>query len=208
MTSQKTNPLLGWIIGLLLPVMIAFAGVAVYQKLGTQVPKQVSEDPSDPRIYLNRLPIVSTEKAEAFRGLDSLDISLSGTVVPYRQLTIAAEVSGRVVYKSDQCQIGKYVHAGDVLFRLNPKDYELEVERLTALKESEYAQQRELDQELSNIKRSLLLAEEELGLQEKEIKRLESLPAGFASDTEQDQARRQRLAATNQVVTLQNQMQL
>jgi len=208
MTSQKTNPLLGWVIGLLLPVMIAFAGVAVYQKLGTQVPKQVSEDPSDPRIYLNRLPIVSTEKAEAFRGLDSLDISLSGTVVPYRQLTIAAEVSGRVVYKSDRCQIGKYVHEGDVLFRLNPKDYELEVERLTALKESEYAQQRELDQELSNIKRSLLLAEEELGLQEKEIKRLESLPAGFASDTEQDQARRQRLAATNQVVTLQNQMQL
>lgn len=208
MKSRKPNPLYGWIVGLFVPILVALAGVAIFQKLGIQKPEQVAEDPSDPRVYLSRLPIVSTESVAAFQGLETLDIQLSGTVVPYRQLTIAAEVAGRVIYKSELCRIGRYVHAGDVLFRLNPRDYELEVERLTAMKESEYAQQRELDQELSNIKRSLNVAEEELLLQEKEIKRLDSLPQGVASDTERDQARSRLLASTNQVVTLQNQLQL
>ncbi|MFM8401814.1 MAG: hemolysin D, partial [Pirellula sp.] len=94
------------------------------------------------------------------------------------------------------------------MLKLNPKDYELEIERITSLKESEYAQQRELEQEISNIKRSLVLAEEELELQEKELSRLAALPEGFASDTERDQARRQRIASANQVVTFQNQLQL
>jgi multidrug efflux pump subunit AcrA (membrane-fusion protein) len=206
--SRKPNPLYGWLIGLFIPILVALAGVAIFQKLGVQKPEQVAEDPSDPRVYLSRLPIVSTESVAAFQGLETLDIQLSGTVVPYRQLTIAAEVAGRVIYKSELCRIGRYVHAGDVLFRLNPRDYELEVERLTAMKESEYAQQRELDQELSNIKRSMKVAEEELLLQEKEIKRLDALPQGVASDTERDQARSRLLSSTNQVVTLQNQLQL
>lgn len=208
MNSKKPSPLYGWIVGLLIPILVALAGVAIFQKLGVQKPEQVVEDPSDPRVYLSRLPIVSTESVAPFQGLETLDIQLSGTVVPYRQLTIAAEVAGRVIYKSELCRIGRYVHAGDVLFRLNPRDYELEVERLTAMKESEYAQQRELDQELSNIKRSLKVAEEELAIQEKEIQRLDSLPLGVASDTERDQARSRLLASTNQVVTLQNQLQL
>jgi biotin carboxyl carrier protein len=194
MTDKKTltisNVMLGWLI----PIAIATLGVLAFLGLGKQTPKQVGTDPSDPRVILTKMPMVDVDTMEKFQGIETLDIDLSGT--------------GRVVYKSDQCRIGRYVNRGDLLLKLNPKDYELEIERITSLKESEYAQQRELEQEISNIKRSLALAEEELELQEKELSRLAALPEGFASDTERDQARRQRIASANQVVTFQNQLQL
>ncbi|MEI6525166.1 MAG: HlyD family efflux transporter periplasmic adaptor subunit [Planctomycetota bacterium] len=208
MTDSLKSNLSGLVLGWLLPLAIAAAGVFVFLSLGKQTPKQVGSDPSDPREILTKMPMVNIDTTRDFRGIETLDIDLSGTVVPFRQVTIAAEVPGRVVFKSDLCRIGRYVNRGDLLFKLNPKDYELEIERITALKESEYAQQRELEQEISNIKRSLALADEELALQEKELARLASLPEGIASETERDQSKRQRIVSANQVVTFQNQLQL
>ncbi len=208
MTDKKTSTISNVILGWLIPIAIVTLGVLAFLGLGKQTPKQVGNDPSDPRVILTKMPMVNVDRMEDFEGIETLDIDLSGTVVPFRQVTIGAEVAGRVVYKSDQCRIGRYVNRGDLLLKLNPKDYELEIERITSLKESEYAQQRELEQEISNIKRSLALAEEELELQEKDLSRLASLPEGFASDTERDQVRRQRIASANQVVTFQNQLQL
>jgi multidrug efflux pump subunit AcrA (membrane-fusion protein) len=208
MTESKKSSLSKLLLGWLIPIAIVAAGVAAYLGLGQQAPKQVENDASDPQVILTRMPMVTIDRLEQFQGIETLDVELSGTVVPYRQVTIGAEVPGRVVFKSDKCRIGRYVNLGEPLLKLNPKDYELEIERITALKETEYAQQRELDQEISNIKRSLVLAEEELALQEKELTRLASLPEGFASETERDQAKRQRIVSANQVVTFQNQWQL
>ncbi|MBM3963999.1 MAG: hypothetical protein FJ308_02880 [Planctomycetes bacterium] len=208
MTQPDKNSLKSWFIGLGLPVAIVGLGVWIYLALGTQKPKQVNQDTANPRVVLSKLPIISVGSVMAFEGIPTLDINLSGTVVPFRQINLAAEVAGRVLYKSDECRIGRYVHEGDVLFRIDPTDYKLDVERLTALRESEYAQQHELDQELSNAKRSLALAEEELALLDKEVARIDALPEGFASGTEKDQAKRQRLMSENQVVTIQNQLRL
>lgn len=208
MTDKKNSALAKLMWGWLLPIAIAALGILVFLSLGKQTPKQVGSDPSDPRVILTKMPMVNIDNLMDFHGIETLDIDLSGTVVPFRQVTIGAEVPGRVVFKSDLCRIGRYVNRGDLLLKLNPKDYELEIERITSLKEAEYAQQRELEQEISNIRRSLVLAEEELELQEKELSRLAALPEGFASDTERDQARRQRISSANQVVTFQNQLQL
>ncbi len=208
MTNRRSNQLLSWFLGAILPTIVLTLGVGAVLVLGTQKPNQIIEDLSDPRIQLMKMPIVSVDTIQPYEGLESLDVELSGTVVPYRQITLAAEIAGRVLYKSDECRIGRYVHTGDVLFRIDPKDYEFEVERLTALKESEYAQQKELDQELANSNLSLELANEELALQEGELARMESLPAGFASATEMDQVKRQRITSANQVVSIQNQLRL
>ncbi len=99
-----------------------------------------------------------------------------------------------------------FVEAGAVLFKLDETDYRLEVDRLAAMRDSEYAQQKELDQEVANAKRSLELADQDVALQEKELERLERLPAGFASATELDQARRLRLSAATQRLAIQNQL--
>lgn len=208
MTQPDQNSLKSWFVGLGLPIAIVGLGIGIYLALGTQKPKQVNQDAANPRVVLSRLPIIGVDSVRAFEGIPTLDINLSGTVVPFRQINLAAEVAGKVIYKSEECRIGRYVHEGDVLFRIDPTDYNLDVERLTALRESEYAQQHELDQELSNAKRSLALAEEELALFDKEVARIDTLPEGFASGTEKDQAKRQRLMSENQMVTIQNQLRL
>ena len=208
MTNKKSRAFESWVIGLFLPMTVVLLGVMSFLYLGKQKPKQVGEDPSDPRVQLVKMPIAGIDSVRSFQGLETLDILISGTVVPFRQITLASEIAGRVQFKSEDCRIGRFVHAGDLLFRIDPKDYELEVERLSALRESEYAQQHELDQELANANRSLNLANEELALQEKELARIESLGSGFVSETEIAQTRRARIAAANQAVTIQNQLRL
>jgi multidrug efflux pump subunit AcrA (membrane-fusion protein) len=208
MNASKPSFFSKFLLGWLIPIAIVALGVMVFKWLGVQAPKQVGSDPSDPRVVISKMPMVTIDRMQEYQGIETLDIDLSGTVVPFRQVTIGAEVAGRVVFKSDLCRIGRFVNRGDLLLKLNPKDYELEIERLVSLKESEYAQQRELEQEIANLKRSMTLAEEELALQEKELARIAAIPEGFASDTEKDQARRQRIASANQVLTFQNQLQL
>ncbi len=176
--------------------------------MGKSKPSEVASEGSDPVSRLARLPVVFAKPVVPFEGIQNLDIDVTGVVVPFRQVTIAAEVGGRVAFKSDACRIGRYVEAGEVLFKLDATDYQLEVERLAALRDSEYAQQKELDQEIANAQRSLELAEQEVSLQEKELQRLEKLPSGFASATELDQARRIQLTASTQRLTIQNQLEM
>lgn len=196
------------LFGVLIPVGMLAVGFGAFVVMGKQLPKQAAVEGKDTITKLRKLPIVAVGQIESSAALASLDVAVSGTVVPYRQINLAAEIAGLVRIKSDNCQIGRYVNKGDILFELDSTDTELEIERLEALKETELAQQRELDQEISNAKKSLELAEEELALNEKELKRLGSLAKGFASENELDQSRRQRVTSANARLTIQNQLQM
>ena len=196
------------LFGVLIPVGMLAVGFGAFVVMGKQLPKQAAVEGKDTITKLRKLPIVAVGQIESSATLASLDVAVSGTVVPYRQINLAAEIAGLVRIKSDNCQIGRYVNKGDILFELDSTDTELEIERLEALKETELAQQRELDQEISNAKKSLELAEEELALNEKELKRLGSLAKGFASENELDQSRRQRVTSANARLTIQNQLQM
>ena len=202
--SQAVNLLFGGI----LPTLLVIASIAVFVAMGSQQPKQIAASGNDAVSKMAKLPIVGVQAIEQYSGLDSLDVDLTGTVVPYRHVTLGAEIAGRVLFKSDECRIGRYVHKGDVLIKIDPIDFKLEVDRLAALRDSEYAQQKELDQERSNAKKSLTLSEEDFLLQEKELKRLELLPNGFASASELDQARRLRITSASQRQSIQNQLQM
>lgn len=206
--SPAANPIRTVFYALILPSAFVAIGIGAFVSMGTQTPREARRDGMDPASKLARLQIVSVAPIEAYSGNKSLDISLNGTVVPFRRITLAAEVGARVKSKSTNCRLGRYVKKGEILFQLDATDFELEMQRLQALRDSEYSQQRELDQEVSNAKRSLELADEEVALQEKEIKRLESLPSGLVSESELDQARRTRLSSANQRLTIQNQLQV
>jgi multidrug efflux pump subunit AcrA (membrane-fusion protein) len=197
-----------WLVGAVLPIFISLVGLGLYWQLGSSEPKRVGTDGKDPASLLAKLAIISVDKILPFGTDQSLDIEVSGTVVPYRQITVAAEIPGRIKTKNELCRVGHFVKEGDLLFELDATDFQLDVDRLTALRDAEYAQQRELDQELANAERSLELAEQEVVLQEQEISRLERLPDGFASQSELDQAKRIRLASQNQRLTIQNQTAL
>lgn len=64
------------------------------------------------------------------------ELSLTGTVAARTLTHIVPEVQGRIVEVSDAFRAGGYLNAGDVLFRIDPSDYELAVERTLAEIES------------------------------------------------------------------------
>ena len=89
-------------------------------------------------------------------------MDVDGTVVPFREAQVAAEIAGRIIEKSVKCEAGQYVQTGDLLMKIDSTDYELEVERLTRMKEQEYQALKELDQEIINTRRLQKIAEQGL----------------------------------------------
>lgn len=169
----------------------------------------------------SRRPAADTSRVGRLRGLEpvrvtpiqtlaesgeSLQLRVDGTVVPFREVQVATEVAGRIVVKSEECAAGNYVSEGTLLVRIDPTDYELDVERFTRQLEQAYEALREVDQEVVNTRRLIEVAEMDFELQAREVKRLESLPSGYASEGELDQARRAELQANRQLVTYQNQL--
>jgi RND family efflux transporter MFP subunit len=109
------------LISLLLPVVIlAAAGVAVYYLFNT-TPKV--ERKAEKKL----IPIVDARpinRAPIARIVDG-----AGTVVPAREVEIFPEVSGRVVERHINLEIGGIVPKGDVLVRIDPEEYELALEQ-------------------------------------------------------------------------------
>lgn len=197
------------VLGVMLPVAIVAAGVFGFIALGEAKPEQKAAAGDDIASRLAALPEAEVARIQAFdTSKQTLDIELQGNVVPFRELMIGAEVTGRVVFKDPNCRQGRYVTKGQVLFRIDPQDYELEVQRLGKMREQDYASLRELDQEEANIQKSLDVATDELKLHDAELQRLTQLREGIVSVTELDAARRARLASLNQQVSIQNQLDL
>lgn len=197
------------VLGLALPIAIVAGGVFAFLALGEAKPEQKKAAGTDFASLLATLPEAEVSQVKAFDvSNQSLDIELQGNVVPFRELMIGAEVTGRIVYKDPNCRQGRYVTKGQVLFRIDPQDYELEVQRLGKMREQDYASLRELDQEEANIQKSLEVATDELELHDAELQRLTQLREGIVSVTELDAARRARLASLNQQVSIQNQLDL
>ena len=136
-----------------------------------------------------------------------LELVIDGSVVPFHEARVAAEVAGRVIFKSDHCEAGSFVREGDVLMRIDPTDMELEVERLSRLRDQEYRALAEVDQEMANTTRSLEVARADVKLKQKEVERQQSLKT-FASQSEVDASMSALLQASQQLVTLENQLDL
>ena len=207
--SPRRNFTQSLLINFLAPVALIAAAVFIFLSLGTvQPPKRPEED----RSRSGRLRSLTPIRVEPIQAVDTqktpLFLSVDGTVVPYEEANVAAEVSGRIVEKHERCQAGSSVRKGDLLMRIDAEDYLLEVQRLTQLKDQEYQRIQETDQQMLNSQRLIEVAIQDVGIQEKEIQRLKALPDGFASQTEIDQANRVLLAAKQQLVTLENQLAL
>jgi len=59
-------------------------------------------------------------------------VSATGTIQPEREITLTPQVSGRVIWKADNFVPGGFFAAGDLLFRIEPVDYELALARAQA----------------------------------------------------------------------------
>ena len=186
------------IVGWVTPLVILAMGVAAFAMLGRQAPpeRRTAERPS--------AALVRT--AEVAAETDGLTLRLDGTVVPLREVTLAAEVPGRVRHKTEACEAGRFVAQGTLLFEIDPRDYELDVARL----ERELTQARlsieEVDEEIAQNATAGDLAGRQLDLARREVRRLDALKAGrIVTETEHDRAVRDELSATTSLTNLQGQ---
>jgi multidrug efflux pump subunit AcrA (membrane-fusion protein) len=149
--------------------------------------------------------LVSVAEIRPYNG--PLTLELTGLVVPFREITIISEVTGRVVEKAEEFRAGHFVKAGTVLMTVDQTDYDLEISRLEAELEQSSSSLAELEVEIRGAKELVQIAANDLQLQEADFQRKRDANAGF-SQTELDQVQRSVLAAQNVLSTQSNRLSL
>jgi hypothetical protein len=191
---KRLQGILGWIA----PLVILGAAIAVFLLMGSQPPPQ-RVDADAPAAVPVRTAVVAAHEG-------GIDIESDGVVVPLREVTLAAEVSGRVLEKSSACRSGQYVTKGTVLFRIDPRDYELDVARLERELQQAVLTIDEIDEELTQNAESVELSKRQLEIAKREANRLDTLAQGrIVTESAADQAARDELTTTNTLSNLQGQ---
>ena len=186
--------ILGWIV----PLVVLGGGIAAFMFMGSQPPPERKQ--AD---VAGATPVRTTDVRVETGGLT---IEADGVVVPLREVTLAAEVSGRVFRKSEACNEGQFVKAGTPLIEIDRRDYQFDVERLEReLKQAGHALE-EIDEEIVQNGTSVDLAKRQVELARREAARLETLKAGkIVTESEHDRALRDELTAANALTALEGQ---
>jgi multidrug efflux pump subunit AcrA (membrane-fusion protein) len=190
----KPKALLGWV----LPLAIAAVAIGGFVALGGPKPPPRKEKPAPKAVAVQTSPVQSET--------GGIDLEVDGVVVPLREITLAAEVPGRVLLKADSCDEGEPVTKGAVLLEIEPRDYELDVSRL----EKELTQAglaiEEVDEELVQNATSIDLAKRQVDLARREVARLDGLKANrIVTESEHDRSVRDELTAANSLTMLEGQ---
>jgi multidrug efflux pump subunit AcrA (membrane-fusion protein) len=161
------------------------------------------ESPPVPKVE----PVPLVELAAVRPHTGTVDLEADGVVVPHREIQLAAQVEGRVIFKADVCRAGFYVPPKTLLLRIDPTDYQLQRETLEQeLRQATNALE-QLKVELANIEELLRVAEADYQLEKRSFARQEELHRGrIISDADYEQAQRSLLKAENALVSLQNQL--
>ena len=174
----------------LISAVIVLGGVALVWGLSL-LKKEPADQPATALI-----PMVSTVEVSSYSG--ELDMVVSGTVVPYREVTVAAEVAGNVLKKYPEFEAGNFVKKGTKLLEIDPENYQLLLKTNQA--EVKQAQKilEETEKEIGGAKQNLKLAQTDYELQDREYRRNARLK-GVLSDSEIDVAKRNLLNAQTQL---------
>jgi membrane fusion protein, multidrug efflux system len=111
-----------WLKKIIPPLMILAVAILVVIGLGSSRPKpepQLLAEPSAPRVKA----IVARPKQQR------IVVYTQGTVRPKREIAMASQVSGQVTAVSELFVNGGFFEQGDVLLKLDSRDYEIEVIR-------------------------------------------------------------------------------
>jgi RND family efflux transporter MFP subunit len=96
-------------------------------------------------LYLNRPPAdiqepeykpVSVDVAEAVKENLRIRVQAQGTVTPLQETAILSEVKGRIIEVAPTFNVGGFVSKGEVMLRIDPRDYQTSLLRAQAAVES------------------------------------------------------------------------
>lgn len=168
----------------------------------------VAMTPTHRRIPERVIPKVLAPAIEPKRNY-VVNIIGYGSARPRVKVSITPEVSGKVTEKAANYLSGKYVTAGQVLFRIEKTDYELALAAAARKIELLDARLRGLDQEEANLAESEKLESARVELAKKQHDRaVKLLERGAGTENEVDTAREALLARRQQHQNILNQKAL
>jgi RND family efflux transporter MFP subunit len=136
-------------IRIVLPFCLIFAGYIGWSYLKSKEPKMRRKPPAKSSVVVDTIPV----KPGSFKS----SIRVMGTIMPERQITLKAKVSGEVVAVSPKFVQGGLMIKGETLLQLDDSDYKIEVQKARSI----------LDKALSDLAietGSQMIAKEELKL--------------------------------------------
>lgn len=132
-----------------------------------------------------------------------------GTVRPSDSRKLVAEVRGKIIMTAHSFKEGGYFQKGNTLLKIDPRSYELEIQRQRIQIMQIDAELKYLGQEVRNLDASINLSESYVKLSLAEHKRLKELAKGnVAAQTNIDQAEQKYLSSLDSLQRLKNQMAL
>ncbi|RCK81399.1 MAG: Membrane fusion component of tripartite multidrug resistance system [Candidatus Ozemobacter sibiricus] len=158
-------------------LLLIVAGVVLNQRLASlrRPPVQSPETVVTPLV--ETIPLQATTEPLIIHGF--------GTIRARVAAALAAEVAGRVVFRHPGFEAGGEVEAGQVLLRIDPEPYRLQVERAEAQLAQNLAQQASLEDEIAGYRASLAVASAAVQLARREAARFERLAQESATSRSQ-----------------------
>ena len=147
------------------------------------------------------IPMVAVTKAMPYSG--QLDKVISGTVVPFREIRVAAEISGNVVKKFDEFESGNFVKKGTKLIEIDPTDYRLQLKTGQAEVLQSERMLEETKEEIAGAKKNINGAQRDFKLANSDHQRNLRIRSALSS-AELDQSKRALLAAETSLTASKN----
>lgn len=109
------------------------------------------------------------------RGKHEIKLQGYGVIRSSEMVNISSEISGVIDFVNPNLEIGLTIKKGETLFKINPKDYQLAVEREKARIATLKSQITELETDINFTEENIELQKEEVTLANKELKRQKEL---------------------------------
>ena len=129
-----------------IPVVVVLGGAAVAAAVSVMATEPVIVAQDEPEL------VVQTQVARV--GTHQAIVAATGLIAPGREVFVIPEVSGRIVYVSERLVPGGRFRTGDVMARIDARDYELAVEQQRGLVRSA-----ELEVEMERARQAIALEE-------------------------------------------------
>ncbi len=152
------------IISLMLIVALLAVGLASSALLIRTAPHPPTSDLEQPALLVRTLELTPRTVVEPIVGY--------GTARADRYAWIAAQVSGELVELSPKLHIGVLVEAGELLIRIDDREYQHQLDRARSLLAADKAQLARLEIEEKNVDRLVEIATTEVEIAQREYERV------------------------------------
>jgi RND family efflux transporter MFP subunit len=136
-------------------------------------------------------------------------IEAYGTVQPREELLLVAEVRGQIVGADPTFEEGNFITRGTRLIQIDPRTYELDVQRRNVQIKQAQAEIKRLEQEVLNLQARIKIAKSDVALAQNEYFRLKKLiDRKVVAQSTLDKTEQQYLASLERLQALENQLAL